>query len=434
MHTRNPDQDPTDAQITETEYEDRLATDDLRVSTHSVSTAYAPDTPQRLRKAGIILACVLVAALLAVRLVGFFHERALAGLASAASSAAHTVDVITAAPVGSAEHFALPGQTAAWHSSPLYARVNGYVAKWVADIGDHVHAGDILATIETPELDAQLSAARAELQAAQAQVEVRKAEVAFNKTTYERWRDSPSGVVSAQERDEKQAAFTGSSAQLQEAEAQVALDRARVEQYTALSAYKQVRAPFDGTITQRNIDIGNLVTAGSTTATTALYVMTQNDPMRVMIEVPQSAATDLMHGQLPVTVSGSGGGQALTYSGKVARTAQALNVQARTLQVEVDIPNAAGHWVPGMYVNASFDLPSKGLVQVPAAALLFRATGAQVATINAQGRVTMREVAIARDDGNMVELSAGVHPGDRLILNLSSQIEAGDPVQVGGPP
>jgi RND family efflux transporter MFP subunit len=431
MQTRDSGKDQP---VKESDYEDELAADEIKASTHSVSTAYAPDTARGLRKAGVIVACALVVALLLVRLVGFFHEHALAGQAHSAATTPHTVDVIIAAPVGAAQHFALPGQTAAWHSSTIYARVNGYVAKWFVDIGDHVHSGDIMATIDTPELDAQLAAARAELKAARAQVEVRKAEAAFSKTTYERWHDSPNGVVSAQETDEKQAAFATATAQLQQADAQVALDQARVDQYAALFAYKQVRAPFDGTITQRNIDIGNLVTAGSTSATTPLYVMTQNDPMRVMIEVPQSAATDLMQGQLPVTVSGAGGGQALTYSGKVARTAQALNAQARTLQVEVDIPNAAGHWVPGMYVTANFDLPPRGLVQVPAAALLFRASGAEVASVNDQGRVAMRAVTIARDDGNVVELSSGVKPGERLILNLSSQIDEGDVVQVAKQP
>jgi RND family efflux transporter MFP subunit len=433
MQTRNCGPDDG-TEIVATDYADQVAADELRAETHSVSTAYAPDTARRLRKGGILIACVLVAALLLVRLVGIFHERALAGAAHAAASAPHTVDVVIAAPVGGAQHFALPGQTAAWHSSTIYARVNGYVASWVVDIGDHVRSGQVMATIDTPELDAELTAARAELKTAQAQVQVRKAEAAFAKTTYDRWRDSPDGVVSAQERDEKQAAFGTANAQLQSAYAQVALDQARVDQYAALSAYKQVRAPFDGTITQRNIDIGNLVTAGSTSATTPLYVMTQNDPMRVMIEVPQSAVTDLMQGQLPVTVSGTGGGQGLTYSGKVTRTAQALNAQARTLRVEVDIPNASGHWVPGMYVTASFDLVPRGLVQVPAAALLFRASGAQVASVDGAGRIVMRDVAIARDDGSMVELSSGVKPGDKLVLNLSSQIDPGDAVEVARQP
>ena len=433
MQMRNSDK-ADDTGIKETDYEDEVTADERRAESRTVSTAYAPDTAQRLRKAAIIVACVLIVALLLVRVVGFFHEHALAGQARAAASTPHTVDVIVAAPVGAAQHFALPGQTAAWHSSTIYGRVNGYVASWVVDIGDHVRSGQIMATIDTPELDAELAAARAQMRTAQAQVEVRKAEAAFAKTTYERWRDSPDGVVSAQEREEKRAAFGTANAQLQSAFAQVALDQARVDQYAALSAYKEVRAPFDGTITQRNIDIGNLVTAGSTSATSPLSVMTQNDPMRVMIEVPQSAATDLMQGQLPVTVSGSGGAQALVYSGKVTRTAEALNAQARTLQVEVDIPNAAARWVPGMYVTASFDLPPRGLVQVPAAALLFRASGAQVASVNDQGRIVMRDVTIARDDGNMVELASGVKPGDKLVLNLSSQIDAGDPVEVARQP
>jgi RND family efflux transporter MFP subunit len=423
-----------DTGIKETDYEDEVGADQRQTDAHSVSTAYAPDTARRLRKGGLIVACVLIVALVLVRIVGFFHEHALAGQARSAVVAPHTVDVILAAPVGAAQHIALPGQTAAWHSATIYGRVNGYVASWDVDIGDHVHAGEIMATIDTPELDAELSAARAQLRSAQAQVEVRKAEAALAKTTYERWRDSPDGVVSAQDRDEKQAGFGTANAQLQQSYAEVALDQARVDQYAALSAYKEVRAPFDGTITQRNIDIGNLVTAGSTSATTPLYVMTQNDPMRAMIEVPQSAAADLMQGRLPVTVTGTGGGQALTYSGNVTRTAQALNAQARTLQVEVDIPNAAGHWVPGMYITASFDLPPRGLVQVPAAALLFRANGAQVASVNDQGRIVMRDVTIARDDGNIVELSSGVRPGDRLVLNLSSQINPGDPVEVARQP
>lgn len=431
MH-RSDQSDET--RIRQTDYEDEVTTDERKVQAHSVSTAYAPDTARKLRSAGIIVAVALIVALLLVRTIGFFDERALAREARVAATTPHTVDVIRAAPVGAAQHFALPGQTAAWHASTIYARVNGYVASWDVDIGDHVRSGQVMATIDTPELDAQLAAARAQLKTAQAQVQVRKAEADFAKTTYERWRDSPNGVVSAQEREEKQAAFTTANAELQSANAQVALDQAHVDQYAALSAYKEVRAPFNGTITQRNIDIGNLVTAGSTSATTPLYVMTQNDPMRVMIEVPQSAATDLMQGQLPVTITGTGGGQPLTYSGKVTRTAQALNDQARTLQVEVDIPNPAGHWVPGMYVSASFDLPPRGLVQVPAATLLFRAKGTQVATVNAQDRIVIRDVSIARDDGNMVELASGVRPGERLVLNLSSQIQPGDPVEVSQQP
>jgi RND family efflux transporter MFP subunit len=440
MQTRDPQSDSIpdaaagtaggDTELRSTDYGERLAREQTRVEEHAISTQYAADTGRGLRKAAIILACILGVAFLVVGIVNFLHGRALGHEATTAGSTPRTVDVVTAVAVGAGQHFSLPAQTEAWNTSTIYARVDGYVAKWLVDIGDAVKQGQVLATIETPDLDAQLNAAHAQLKASSAQILVRRAEAEFARTTYERWRDSPQGVVSEQEREEKRAAFDSANAQLKASEAQEALDQAKVDQYQALFQFKQVRAPFNGTITQRLIDIGNLVTAGSTSSTTPLYVVTQNDPMRVMIDVPQSAAADLMQGRLPVIVS-AGSDAALRYQGKVARTSESMNVQARTLRVEVDIPNAANKWVPGMYVNAGFDLPPRGQVQVPPAALLFRASGAQVAMVDPQGRVVFHPVTIARDDGATVELGSGVKPGDTLILNLSSQIAAGDPVQIG---
>jgi RND family efflux transporter MFP subunit len=185
----------------------------------------------------------------------------------------------------------------------------------------------------------------------------------------------------------------------------------------------------------RDIDIGNLVTAGSTTSTTPLYVMTQNDPIRVFVDAPQSAAADLITINAPVQVETSSG-VVRDYSGKVTRTSQALNPQARTLRVEVDIANPKDEFVPGMYLKVGFGLPPRGLVQVPAAALMFRASGPQVARVDASGRISFRSVTIGRDDGNIVELSSGVSPGDQLALNISSQIADGERVRarpVGNP-
>jgi RND family efflux transporter MFP subunit len=286
----------------------------------------------------------------------------------------------------------------------------------------------VLAQIETPDLDAQLAAARAQLRAGVAQEQVRRAEAVLSKTTYERWRDSPQGVVSDQEREEKHADYDSANARVKSAQADVALDQARVSQYAALAQFKEVTAPYDGIITNRDIDIGNLVTAGSTSATTPLYVMTQNDPIRVFVDVPQSAAADLMAGNTSVQIQ-SRGGVAREYTASVTRTSQALNPQARTLRVEVDIPNGDARFVPGMYVQAAFALPARGLVQVPAAALLFRASGPEVARVDAAGHIGFHAVTIGRDDGSMVELASGVAAGDLLALNLSSQIGEGDAVQ-----
>lgn len=235
--------------------------------------------------------------------------------------------------------------------------------------------------------------------------------------------------MSEQEREQKHADYDSAEAALKSADADVTLDQARVNQYAALSEFKQVTAPYDGTVSQREIDIGNLVTAGSTSSTTPLYVMTQNDPMRVFVDVPQSAAADLMEGNIPAAVS-LPGHEGRNFAGSVTRTAQALNQQARTLRVEVDIPNGQSALVPGMYVKVGFGLQPKGLVQVPAAALIFRAGGPQVARVDKSGRLTFQDVTIARDDGNAVELGSGVRPGDELALNVSSQIGDGEIVKV----
>ena len=156
--------------------------------------------------------------------------------------------------------------------------------------------------------------------------------------------------------------------------------------------------------------------------------MTQNNPMRVFVDVPQSAAADLVQGAAPVTVQSSDGAQR-SYTGTVARTSRAINARARTLRVEVDLENKDGSLLPGLYVKVAFALPPKGLVQVPAATLLFRSTGRRLRASIAASRIAFQDVTIARDDGNFVELGSGVASGDRLALNLSSQINSGDLVQ-----
>jgi RND family efflux transporter MFP subunit len=404
-----------------------------RTESHAVATGYDPHTGERLKKAVRIVLIVLAAGFIVVRVDRYFHDRGLRRDAQQSGAAAPLVDVITAQPVMALQSFSLPGETAAWYTSTIFARVNGYVARWWVDIGDHVSKGQVLALLETPELDAELAAARAQLQRADAEALMRKSEAEFARLQYERWRDSPKGVVSEQEREQKHTEYDSATAQYKAAQAQVALSKAQVDRYAALAQFKRVTAPFDGVITARDIDIGNLVTAGSTSATTPLYAVTQNDPMRVYVDVPQSAAADLLHGAAPVTVHTSDG-DARSYEGKVARTSQAINTRARTLRVEVDLDNKAGTLVPGLYVQVAFQLPPRGLVQVPAAALLFRSAGPQVARVDSDNRVSFHAVTIGRDDGNMVELASGVAPGDRLALNLGSQVTSGDLVRVNAPP
>ena len=394
---------------------------------HRVSTEFEPGTARRIKVGVLICAGFLVLGFFAVGIIRFFDGRAVAREGETAYSTPPPVDVVVAEPATVGQDLVLPGQTAAWYETTIYARVNGYVAKWLVDIGDHVKKGQVLATIETPELDAELAAAKAALKASEAQVAAREAEAGFSKTTNERWRDAPKGVVSEQERESKKADYQSSEARLYAANAQVALDKSRVDQYGALTEFKRVIAPFDGTITERKIDIGNLVAAGSGSTTTPLYRMSQTDPLRIFVDVPQSAAGELMSPGVPAEIRATGavGG---VFSGKIARSAESISAQARTMRVEVDMPNVEHRLVPGMYVNVAFQLRPRGLVEVPAAALIFRAGGTQVARVDANSKVEFQNVQIARDNGSLVELASGVQAGDRLVLNISSQIASGQPV------
>jgi RND family efflux transporter MFP subunit len=411
------------------QYPDQVSRDEGGPEGEQVSTRFSEQTGRRTKRGVGIGLIVLAVCFVIVTIARLLHAHAVARAGETAYSTPPPVDVVIARPASAGQELVLPGETAAWYESTIYARVNGYVSKWLVDIGDHVKKGQVLAIIETPELDAELDAARAQLKSSQSQVVARRAEAEFSRTTNERWRDAPKGVVSEQERESKKADYESSKARLYAADAQVNLDKSKVDQYSALAEFKQVKAPFDGTITERRIDVGNLVTAGSGSTTTPMYRMAQTDPLRIFVDVPQSAAGQLMDSGVPAEIHAAGVAGGI-FSGKTARSAESLDPRARTMRVEVDMPNETHKLVPGMYVNVAFDLPPRGLVEVPAAALIFRPTGTQVAHVDDAGKIHFETVTIARDDGSLVELASGVKAGDRLVLNISSQIAAGQTVAV----
>jgi RND family efflux transporter MFP subunit len=343
------------------------------------------------------------------------------------------VDLLTVGSPPSTRTLVFPGETAAWHSAAIYARVNGYIEYWFNDIGDHVKKGQVLATIETPDLDGELHSAKARLKVSEDQVLVKQAQLEFATTTYERWRNSPKGVVSDQEREDKKARYGEAVAELQAARSQVGLDQALVDRIATFEDFKQVTAPFDGTIIERRVDLGNLVTAGSTTNTTVLYRMALDDPLRVIINAPQSTAAQLMQVGAPGVITCDYRPNE-RFIGAVTRTAEAINPEVRTLRVEVDIPNPNHTLVPGTHVNVTFELKTSGLIEIPAAALLFGTKGPQVAVIkdivHEHGVVDIRDVAIARDNGNVFEVTAGLEKGDKVALNLSSKVVNGEKVEV----
>jgi RND family efflux transporter MFP subunit len=237
--------------------------------------------------------------------------------------------------------------------------------------------------------------------------------------------------VSEQEREDKKAGNASAAAELEAARAQVNLDRADVDRLSAFEQFKRVTAPYDGQIIERRIDIGNLVTAGSSSNTTLLYRMSQDNPIRVFVDVPQSAAADLMKVGVPAQISG-GDSSGRSIAGTIARTSDAVDPKARTFRAEVDIPNTDSRLVPGLYVQVSFQLPNSGMSQVPAAALVFSAGGPKVAVVASDDTVRFRDVTIGRDDGDKVELRSGVSDGERLVLNISNQIADGEKVRVSG--
>jgi RND family efflux transporter MFP subunit len=391
-------------------------------------TVYRPGTGARLKTAAAAVGIVLVLAFVTVH---FLKGRDVALLEAATSARANRpppVEVVKVDYAPPTHVLALPGETRGWYSSMIYARVSGYLAKWVVDIGDRVKQDQILATIDTPELDAQLAAAHAHFKAAEADVQVREAEGRFAKTTYDRWQTSPKGVVSEQDREDKRARYDASTAQLNAARARVNLDQADIDRLTYLARFKQVTAPFDGVITERRVDIGDLVTAGSTTGTTPLFGVAQYYQIRVFADVPQDASVNLVVGNT-AQVSASQYPDRV-FEGKLSRTSQAMDPHARTMRVEVDLANDDLALVPGMYIQVRFQLKPTKFLQVPAAAVLFRAGGPQVAVVDGEHRVKFQDILIARDNGKIVELASGLAEGDLVAVNISNQIAGGQEVSV----
>ncbi len=392
-------------------------------------------TPVKAKRAG--RGFMLLSAALAVGLaVGFAlvslkkqaSETALANETEAAANAPPLVEVVPVEAAPPTQTLTLPGSVSAWYASTIYARVDGFVANWTADLGDHVAKGQVLAMLDTPELDARLTAAKAKVRADEGVLAQRKSEAEFAQSTFQRWADSPKGVVSEQEREAKKSANDNAIAKLHEAEAQLGLDQAEVDRYATMVNFKNVTAPYDGTITERHLDIGNLVTAGSASSTSPLYHIQQDAPVRVFVDVPQTAAGDVKS-ETPVEIR-VGNMPNRTFLGKVTRTADAIDQKSRTLRIEVDLPNEDRALVPGMYVDVNFSVASKGLLQVPAAALVFRSGGAEVAVVNDKNQINFRKVIIAQDHGSSVELSSGVSLGEQVALNVNSEIVDGDLVEI----
>lgn len=345
-----------------------------------------------------------------------------------AASLAPSVDVVRVHRAAAESILTLPGEARSFSETTLYARTSGYLSKWFVDIGDHVKDGQTLATIETPELDDQLVAARAKVDQLKADAHVAETTSQFAKVSFDRWESAaPGGAVSQQERDQKKAELDSAVAKLQSANAQVALGDADVKRLLTLTGFKKVVAPFDGVITQRHIDIGTLVTAGSTTNTTPLFTVSQSDRILVFVDVPQAAIGDIKVG-MPVRAAASEQpGQ--VFHGKVDRTAGAVDPASRTMKVQVLVPNPDLRLLPGMFLRVTFESSRPAPpIKIPSSAMTFRPDGPAVAVIGATGRVAFHPVTILRDLGDFIEIGSGVEDNDRVALNIGNTIVEGSTV------
>ena len=332
--------------------------------------------------------------------------------AGAADGARQYVRVAQPRRTGAGQALSLPGTLQGYVQAPIAARASGYVKRWTKDIGSRVDKGDVLAEIETPEIDQQLSQAVAAREQA-------AASLALTRSTAERWEGlRKKDVVSQQDLEERRSAVAQSQASLAAAEA-------NVQRLRQLEAFKRVVAPFAGVITRRNVDVGDLIEAGGS-ASRPLFLLAQTDPLRVYISVPQSVAQLVQPGQAVVVTQGELRGQ--TFRGRVERTAGAIDAATRTMQVEVVLANPDGRLLPGAYVQVSIPLQGGGGLVVPTNTLLFRAEGTQVALVDAQGRVTMRRVGLGRNFGETSEVLDGVTESDRLVLNPPDWLANGQTV------
>jgi RND family efflux transporter MFP subunit len=379
----------------------------------------APATPAQLGRgfwiglivAGIVLACIVVYGI---------HSRSQAGEVLTQENKRDAVpEVSVIHPVGgqASGTLSLPGNTQPYVDTPIYSRTNGYLQKWYFDIGAHVRKGQLMASIETPELDQQLQVAQADLKSAQANLDLAN----ITSTRYQNLLKSNS--VSKQETDEAMGSAASKQAALE-------ASMAGVRRLQQLQSFEKVYAPFDGVVTARNTDIGALITGGASAGAGAnqLFHLASIDRLRVFVSVPEAYSGFVRDGGTATLTAQEFPGQ--VFEGVIARNASSIDPASRTLNVEVDVPNSSGKLLPGAYVEVHFKLPTQSTnLTIPANTLLFRAQGLQVGVVR-NGHVQLIPVKIAQDRGAIVEVASGLSVDDAIIVDPSDSLINGQAVKI----
>jgi len=374
------------------------------------------EPPRRLKAVGVAALC------LAAGIVAFGAlSRVQADQNLRRWTGAQATPVVRLANAGgdaNGQDLVLPGAIQAFYTAPIHARVSGYLKRWYADIGSHVKAGQVLAEIDTPDLDQQLNQAKADLATAVANQQL-------SQTTAQRWAGLlAKDAVAHQDADNKNGDLAAKTAL-------VASARANVQRLEALESFKRITAPFDGVVTTRSTDIGALISVGGPTDI-PLFTVAAEDRLRVYVQVPQNYSADIKPGMTASFTVPEHAGRA--FAAQVAASADAITPQSGTLNVQLQIDNSDHQLKPGDYAQVRFDLPRDGgAIRLPASALMFRDTGMSVAVLGPGGRVAIKPVSIGRDLGATVDIAYGLTAADRVIDNPPDSLRAGDVVRIAGP-
>ena len=371
-----------------------------------------PATPRKALFMIAVVVLALVAGAVITMLMRIHSSRVLARETERES--VPTVAVIHPTSEKPDEELVLPGSLLAFEESPIYARTNGYLLHWYKDIGSRVTKGELLADIDTPEVDQELMQARATRQQIVAQMDLAK----INSDRYLSLRTTDS--VSQQEADQQASGY-------QQAKANLDANDANVRRLEELEAFKHVYAPFSGVLTKRNVDPGALINAGGTGK--ELFDMARVDPLRVYVSVPQSYAPAIKNGmEAWVTLQELPGQK---FKGTVARTAESIDPTTRTLLTEVDVPNKDGRLLPGSFGEVHFRPGISGQkVTLPVNTMLFRQEGPRVAVVGSDNKVQLRPITIGRDYGSTLEILGGVDVGDQVVINPADSLEEGQQVNI----
>jgi RND family efflux transporter MFP subunit len=398
-------------------------------ATHSDSAAdlesVRPWKTRSVAVIGLILALMLVAAFAAASSPRAQHERDLATAADDEANAPPRRAVVTVRRGAAGSDRELPGNAEADLTASIYGRTNGYLKRWLVDIGDTVKAGQLLAEISTPEVDAQLEQAKATLLQSKANLMKLQADEAYARAEEGRYQPLlQRGAATKEAYEQKVATWKVDMASVAAMEATIKVNEADIQRLTAMQSYEKLTAPFDGVITARNVDPGDLITADNPTTERQLFHVASIDPLRVFVDVPQVFSTDVKPGQKAVLYRREDPSK--QYEGTVSRTANSLDPSTRTLRTQVDVRNPKGALLPGMYLQVKFSFDRESVpVIIPTAAVIVRTKGTRVATVDEHDKVRYSDVKLGRDFGEEVEVLSGLKDGQRVIVYPGDDLPEG---------